>query len=145
MLGMIIKMSLVTLLYVAITVALKLWIVKDNTKITNGKRIFVGLLYGVCAILSTHYGVIYEHMALNVRDIAPLAAGLFFAPISGIIAGLIGGGVHAVLLRLVVHQLHIGEHVRGVLPDGDAVAHPPELFRRLSDGLDEPEFLHVAG
>ncbi|MBQ6530173.1 MAG: SpoIIE family protein phosphatase [Clostridia bacterium] len=91
MLGMIIKMSLVTLLYVAITVALKLWIVKDNTKITNGKRIFVGLLYGVCAILSTHYGVIYEHMALNVRDIAPLAAGLFFDPISGIIAGLIGG------------------------------------------------------
>jgi hypothetical protein len=30
-------------------------------------------------------------MMLNVRDIGPLAAGLFFHPLSGIIAGLIGG------------------------------------------------------
>lgn len=91
MLTMIIKMSLVTLLYVAITAMLKLWVQKDNTPVTNGKRIFIGVVYGICAILSTHFGVVYEHMALNVRDIAPLAAGLFFDPVSGIIAGLIGG------------------------------------------------------
>lgn len=91
MLAMIIKMSLVTLLYAVITAGLKLWVYKDNTPITNGKRIFIGLVYGMCAILSTHFGVIYERMTLNVRDIAPLAAGLFFDPVSGIIAGLIGG------------------------------------------------------
>ena len=30
-------------------------------------------------------------MMLNVRDMGPLSAGLFFDPVSGIIAGLIGG------------------------------------------------------
>ena len=91
MLSMIIKMSLITGLYIAITAALWQWVYgKDNT-MTNGKRIFIGILYGICAILSTHFGVIYDEMALNVRDIAPLAAGLFFDPYSGIIAGLIGG------------------------------------------------------
>ncbi len=51
----------------------------------------IGLIYGICSILSTHFAVDYVHMLLNVRDIGPLAAGLFFHPVSGIIAGLIGG------------------------------------------------------
>ena len=91
MLSMIIKMSLVTALYVAITAALWLWVHGKRIVMTNGKRILIGVLYGICAVLSTHFGVVYETMALNVRDIAPLAAGLFFDPYSGIIAGLIGG------------------------------------------------------
>ena len=55
------------------------------------KRILIGTVYGFAAILSTHFGVQFDKMALNVRDIAPLAAGIFFDPIAGIIAGLIGG------------------------------------------------------
>ena len=55
------------------------------------------------------------------------------------------GQLDPVLLRLVVHQFHVGEDVGGVLPPGDAVALGPELLGRLVDGLDETEFLHVAG
>ncbi len=91
MLVMIFKMSLVTFLYVALTAALKLWVHTDKSVLTKRKRIFIGVLYGISAILSTHFGVRYDEMTLNVRDIAPLAAGLFFDPVSGIIAGLIGG------------------------------------------------------
>lgn len=46
--------------------------------------------------------------------------------------------------RLVEHQLHVGEDVARVLSGSDAVAYVPELFRRLADGLDESEFLHIA-
>ena len=84
-------MTAITLLYVALTAALKLWVHTEKSVLTTKKRIFIGVLYGICAILSTHFGIIYEEMALNVRDIAPLAAGLFFDPVSGIIAGVIGG------------------------------------------------------
>ncbi|MBR1737393.1 MAG: hypothetical protein IJ736_10330, partial [Firmicutes bacterium] len=91
MLSMIIKMSLITGLYIIITAALWQWVYGRNNTMTNGKRIFIGILYGMCAILSTHFGVRYEEMTLNVRDIAPLAAGLFFDPFAGILAGLIGG------------------------------------------------------
>ena len=88
---MILRMSLVTALYVALTAALWLWVHGKKLVMTNGKRLLIGIVYGICAILSTHFGVVYDNMALNVRDIAPLAAGLFFDPVSGIIAGLIGG------------------------------------------------------
>ena len=46
---------------------------------------------GLCSVLSNHIGIDYGDMVLNVRDIGPLAAGLFFDPLSGILAGLIGG------------------------------------------------------
>ena len=49
------------------------------------------IVRGICSVLSTHFGVDYNHMMVNVRDIGPLTAGLFFDPASGIIAGLIGG------------------------------------------------------
>ena len=89
MLVMILKMSASTLLYVLTTILL--WKRFGNGKLKWGERLFVGIVYGLLAVLSTHVGVDYVHMMLNVRDIGPLAAGLFFDPISGIIAGLIGG------------------------------------------------------
>ncbi|MBR1738322.1 MAG: hypothetical protein IJ736_15170, partial [Firmicutes bacterium] len=60
MLSMIIKMSLVTGLYIAITAALWQWVYGRYGKMTNGRRIFIGVLYAICAILSTHFGVIYD-------------------------------------------------------------------------------------
>ena len=86
---MILKMSLATAFYILVTWAVrKVWVRK---KPGIGARILVGLLFGGCSVLSTHIGVNYNMMVLNVRDIGPLAAGLFFHPLSGIIAGLVGG------------------------------------------------------
>ena len=89
MLLMILKMSTLTGLYVLLTVLIWKW--RANRPATLGFRLVTGIIYGLCAVLSTHYGVDYGHMLLNVRDIGPLAAGLFFDPLAGILAGLIGG------------------------------------------------------
>ncbi len=90
MLSMILKMSAITLLYVLLTVLL--WFkVHKKEQLSMTIRIGIGIIYGLCSVLSTHFGVNYSHMMLNVRDIGPLASGLFFDPLSGMIAGLIGG------------------------------------------------------
>ena len=90
MLIMILKMTAVTALYVLLTMLL--WLkLRKREKLSLPIRMLIGVIYGLCSVMSTHFGVDYSHMALNVRDIGPLAAGLFFDPISGIIAGLIGG------------------------------------------------------
>ena len=89
MLSMLLQMTAVTSLYVIVTVFL--WKRLRGQALSPAKKLLVGVVYGALAILSTHFGVNYVHMMLNVRDIGPLAAGLFFDPVSGILAGLIGG------------------------------------------------------
>ena len=89
MLLMILKMSAISALYVVLTVFL--WQRLKNIKISLTGKILIGVVYGICSILSTHFGVDFGDMLLNLRDVAPLAAGLFFHPLAGVIAGLIGG------------------------------------------------------
>ncbi len=89
MVAMILKMSGITFLYLMLTVLMWYW--TKNQELNTLKKIIIGIVFGISSVLSTHYGVLYENMIVNVRDIGPLAAGLFFAPSSGIIAGLIGG------------------------------------------------------
>jgi serine phosphatase RsbU (regulator of sigma subunit) len=89
MLLMILKMSGVTFLYILLTAILWKWTKKGE--LTVLKKVVVGLIYGAFAVMSTHYGISFDSMIINVRDLGPLAAGLFFSPLSGIIAGLIGG------------------------------------------------------
>ncbi len=89
MFSMILRMSAVSAAYIILTYVL--WLSLRGKEITSAKKIGLGLIYGLCAILSTHFGIDYEHMMLNIRDAAPLSAGLFFDPVSGIIAGIIGG------------------------------------------------------
>lgn len=89
MLTMILKMTGVTALYVLLTALI--WLRIRDRRLTLLHKLLIGLIYGVCSVLSTHFGVDYSHMMLNVRDMGPLAAGLFFNPVSGIVAGLIGG------------------------------------------------------
>ena len=89
MYAMILKMSSITALYVLLTVLI--WKRTLGRALTSGRRILIGLVYGICSILSTHFAVDYSQMLLNVRDLGPLIAGSFFSPVSGIIAGLIGG------------------------------------------------------
>ena len=89
MLEMILKMSAVTAVQVLLTVLL--WRALRNRTLKLWHRVLVGFAFGCTAVLSTHFGVDYQMMMLNVRDLGPMSAGLFFDPLSGIIAGLIGG------------------------------------------------------
>ncbi len=89
MLSMILRMTMVTALYVLLTALI--WKHTKGKRLSMPKKLIIGVIYGLCAILSTHFGIDYSDMMLNVRDLGPLSAGLFFDPLSGIIAGLIGG------------------------------------------------------
>jgi len=90
MLTMILKMTAATVIYVGATVLLwHFW--HKQKKHTLGMKLAVGLFYGLCSVVSSHIGIDYGDMVLNIRDLGPLAAGLFFDPLSGILSGLIGG------------------------------------------------------
>lgn len=87
---MILRMTLATLIYVIVTGFLWKMCHKKESFSTRLK-IIIGLIYGGSAVLANHIGIDYGSLVLNVRDIGPLAAGLFFSPLSGLIAGTIGG------------------------------------------------------
>ena len=96
-------------------------------------QVIVGVVFGLIAIFGTEAGIPVNGAMMNVRDAAPLAAGLLFGGPAGIIAGLIGGverwmavmwgvgaftqvacslgtifaGVYAALLRKFLFERHI--------------------------------------
>ena len=51
----------------------------------------VGLTFGLIAILGTELGIKTDDAVMNVRDAAPITAGLVFGAPAGVIAALIGG------------------------------------------------------
>lgn len=55
------------------------------------KQVLYGCVFGLLAILGTECGVDIGGAILNVRDAAPICAGLIFGAPAGILAGLIGG------------------------------------------------------
>ena len=55
------------------------------------KQIIVGVLFGGVSAFASSYGVEWLGAVVNVRDAAPLSAGLIFGAPAGIIAGFIGG------------------------------------------------------
>ncbi|MBO5945505.1 MAG: hypothetical protein J6Q69_02755, partial [Clostridia bacterium] len=55
------------------------------------KQIIIGILFGGVSSFASSYGVEWLGAVVNVRDAAPLSAGLIFGAPSGIIAGCIGG------------------------------------------------------
>lgn len=55
------------------------------------KQILIGLLFGGVSAFASSYGVEWLGAVVNVRDAAPLSAGLIFGAPAGIISGLIGG------------------------------------------------------
>ena len=55
------------------------------------KQILCGIVFGGIAILATTFGYNTETATVNVRDAAPICAGLLFGAPAGILAGLIGG------------------------------------------------------
>ena len=84
---MILRMTTSVIIYLIITAAV--WKYRSRHELTWGSRIGIGLIFGAAAIGATHLGISEEDMILNVRDIGPLAAGLFFDPYAGIIAGVL--------------------------------------------------------
>ena len=55
------------------------------------KQVIIGLLFGCVSAFASSYGVQWLGTTVNVRDAAPLSAGLIFGAPAGIIAGTIGG------------------------------------------------------
>ena len=55
------------------------------------KQIIIGVLFGGVSAFASSYGVQWLVTTVNVRDAAPLSAGLIFGAPAGIISGLIGG------------------------------------------------------
>ena len=89
MVTMLVKMTISTVLYLLITAIV--WNYWSGHERRAWHKVVVGIIFGICSVMSTHLGVDFRNMILNVRDIGPLAAGLFFDPVSGIISGVIGG------------------------------------------------------
>ena len=55
------------------------------------KQVIIGLLFGGASAFASSFGVEWLGAVVNVRDAAPLSAGLIFGAPAGIIAGVIGG------------------------------------------------------
>ena len=55
------------------------------------RQVLYGIIFGAIAVFGTEFGINVNGATMNVRDAAPLAAGLYFGGPAGIIAGVIGG------------------------------------------------------
>ena len=55
------------------------------------RQLFFGIVFGLVAIFGTEFGIKMLDATMNVRDAAPVAAGLLFGGPAGIVAGLMGG------------------------------------------------------
>ena len=55
------------------------------------RQIIIGILFGGASAFASSYGVEWLGAVVNVRDAAPLSAGLIFGAPAGIISGCIGG------------------------------------------------------
>ncbi|MBR5230336.1 MAG: SpoIIE family protein phosphatase [Firmicutes bacterium] len=55
------------------------------------KQVIIGVLFGCVSAFASSYGVEWLGAVVNVRDAAPLSAGLIFGAPAGIIAGCMGG------------------------------------------------------
>ena len=54
---------------------------------TMTRQIIIGLLFGAVSAFASSYGVQWLGTVVNVRDAAPLCAGLIFGAPAGIISG----------------------------------------------------------
>ena len=55
------------------------------------KQGMIGICFGALAVLATEFGIPVNGAVLNVRNAAPVTAGLLFGWPAGVIAGMIGG------------------------------------------------------
>lgn len=87
--------KLVLMSVIPVLVCVIVYLLDKKTKLKDikyvYKQIIIGLIFGGLAILATVFGLPLDGAILNVRDSAPLIAGLVFGGLSGIISGIIGG------------------------------------------------------
>lgn len=78
-----------------VAVSVILYIIDKNTAFGKmkyiPKQIVLGLIFGMLAVFATEFGVNIGGAIINVRDSAPICAGLIFGAPAGIISGVIGG------------------------------------------------------
>ena len=55
------------------------------------KQLIIGVLFGGVSAFASSYGVDWLGAVVNVRDAAPLSAGLIFGAPAGIVSGVVGG------------------------------------------------------
>ncbi|MBR5134844.1 MAG: hypothetical protein IKV35_04540, partial [Clostridia bacterium] len=55
------------------------------------KQVVIGVLFGCVSAFASSFGVEWLGTTVNVRDAAPLSAGLIFGAPAGVISGLVGG------------------------------------------------------
>ena len=87
------QLAFSTLLPVALTFAFNILISRTRFgKLSFWPRqIIIGICFGAVAVFGTEFGINVDGAVINVRDAAPIAAGLYFGGPAGIIAGVIGG------------------------------------------------------
>ncbi|MBR3235266.1 MAG: SpoIIE family protein phosphatase [Atopobiaceae bacterium] len=89
----VVQFAFATLLPAAVSAALTVLI--RRTKLGEASywpwQIACGVIFGLIAIMGTEMGINTHGATMNVRDAAPIVAGLYFGGPAGIIAGLIGG------------------------------------------------------
>ena len=87
---LLLKLTAGALLYAAVTAGL-LFLYRRLRVRKLWRDLLIGVVYGACAIACTHIDLdIGIRSLIQLRDAAPLSAGLFFSPVSGILAGIIG-------------------------------------------------------
>ena len=88
-------LRLVAIGLLPVAVSVILYILDRNTAFGKmkyiPKQIVLGLIFGVLAVCGTEFGVDIGGAIINVRDSAPICAGLIFGAPAGIISGVIGG------------------------------------------------------
>lgn len=57
----------------------------------RARQLIIGVVFGLSAVCATEFGINLNGAIINVRDAAPVCAGLIFGPWAGIISGIIGG------------------------------------------------------
>lgn len=87
--------SFVMLTIIPAAISFLFSLLQKKTKFANlsfmKQQILIGISFGALAVLFTEYGIESGDAVLNIRDSAPLCAGLLFGGPAGIIAGIIGG------------------------------------------------------
>lgn len=90
---MYLNLMLITLIPIVITIGL--YFLVEKTKFGKipykWQQAIIGIIFGLIAISGTEFGVSVNGATANVRDAAPLLAGLIFGGPAGIVAGVIGG------------------------------------------------------
>ena len=89
---------------------------EDNKKISKWLKYAIGVVvFGVLSILGTAFSASFNGVLLNTRDFPPIAGGLWFGPVIGIGAGVIGAAYRVTAGGVTVIPCTIATLLAGIL------------------------------